>query len=1172
MSASEQGNIERFIQRWQQSGAAERANYAPFLSELCDILDLPRPDPKQPDEDKNTYVFEKPVTFHHPGSTRTRGRIDLYRLGCFVLEAKQGSSPVQLEAEVLTLTSEPGRRSSQPVRGTRRWDEAMIRAHGQARNYARALPEWPPFLLVVDVGFCIDLYSDFARMGKGYLPFPDPRSHRILIEDLKDSEVRETLRKVWLDPLSLDPSQYAARVTKKVAEGLAELGLSLEQTQDPKEVADFLMRCLFTMFAEDVGLLPADGFTDLLKKHRNNPQYLQPMIIALWREMDSGGFSVALGQMVLRFNGRFFKNPTALSLTSKQIDLLIKAADTDWSEVEPAIFGTLLERALDPKERHRLGAHYTPRAYVERLVLPTVLDPLRREWESIQAAAFTLLSQDNDAGKDGVEKRRKQAVKNVSDFHARLCDLRVLDPACGTGNFLYVTLDLLKRLEGEVLQALHELGETQTHFELEGITVNPGQFFGIEVNPRAASIAELVLWLGYLQWHFRTHGTVSPPEPVLTDYKNIENRDAVLAFDREEIATDESGGVITRWDGETFKTHPTTGEQVPDENARKPEYRYKDPRPAQWPEVDFIVGNPPFIGGWRMRDALGHGYTETLRRTYREVPESCDYVMYWWELAARRLRKSTSSQGEQRRLLRFGFISTNSISQTFSRKVVQPHLDAKDGISLALAIGDHPWVDVAEGADVRIAMTVAKCGRGKYGLMRRVASEEKREDRDAREVVFEEQYGLIHADLTVGVDVSRVMSLRANQALCSPGVKLHGAGFIVTPDQAESLGLGRVAGLEEHIRHYRNGRDITQVPRGVMVIDLFGLSDAEVRTRFPEVYQWVVERVKPGRDAKSDSSKDSAGYARLWWLFGKPRQEIRKALGGLERYIATVETAKHRFFVFLDQSILPDNMLVNIALEDAFYLGVLSSRIHVVWALKAGGRLGVGNDPRYNKTRCFDPFPFPDCSDEQRARIRELGEALDAHRKARQALHPKLTLTAMYNVQARLRDGEELTNKERAINDQGLCTVLRQIHDDLDQAVFDAYGWPANLNDQEILAHLVALNETRAREEASGTVRWLRPDFQDPSGSREPDQVSLSGVETMDAKPGKPKKRRPWPKGLVERVQVVQGVMTTLEGSVTPKDVARRFTRAKVKDVAAILATLAALGQVHELDDGRFIL
>jgi len=182
------------------------------------------------------------------------------------------------------------------------------------------------------------------------------------------------------------------------------------------------------------------------------------------------------------------------------------------------------------------------------------------------------------------------------------------------------------------------------------------------------------------------------------------------------------------------------------------------------------------------------------------------------------------------------------------------------------------------------------------------------------------------------------------------------------------------------IRPYRNGRDLTDRPRGVGVIDLHGLTAEEVRTRHPALYQWVLERVKPERDAKAHSP-DGAAYARLWWLHGKPRPELRKTLAGLPRYIATVETAKHRTFQFLDAAIAPDNMLVCIALADAYALGVLSSRVHVTWALAVGGRLGVGNDPRYNKTRCFDPFPFPDPTPARQACIRALAKELDAHRK-----------------------------------------------------------------------------------------------------------------------------------------------------------------------------------------------
>ena len=199
-------------------------------------------------------------------------------------------------------------------------------------------------------------------------------------------------------------------------------------------------------------------------------------------------------------------------------------------------------------------------------------------------------------------------------------------------------------------------------FETEQLTVDPHQLLGLEVNPRAATIAEMVLWIGYLQWHFRTHGDVKPPEPVIRDFHNIECRDAVLAWDAVDYVVDERGVPRTRWDGRSTRPHPVTGEPVPDENARVPLERYATPRQAEWPAADFIVGNPPFIGAGRLRQALGDGYAEALRGAYPEVPESADYVMYWWHQAAGRLR---SGQIE-----RFGFI-TNSLRQTFNRRAHQ---------------------------------------------------------------------------------------------------------------------------------------------------------------------------------------------------------------------------------------------------------------------------------------------------------------------------------------------------------------------------------------------------------------------------------------------------------------------------------------------------------------------
>ncbi len=479
----------------------------------------------------------------------------------------------------------------------------MRRAWAQAKRYAEALPDWPVFLIVADVGHCFDIYADFTQSGKNYVPFPDPNSFRITIDQLHDEKLRERFKAMWLDPKSLDPSRKAAQVTRDIADRLAKLAKSLEGSHSPEVVAGFLMRCLFTMFAEDIGLIPLHSFRELLLSLRFEVQNFQLMVEELWDAMDKGKFSTIIRQKLKHFNGGFFEDHSALPLTRDQLELLIEAASADWTAVEPAIFGTLLERALDPVERHKLGAHFTPRAYVERLVLPTIIEPLREEWDSIYAAAIQLdeesrrADEEAESMKEGKPKqaklkeavaKRAEVQKLIRDFHGHLCEVRVLDPACGSGNFLYVSLELMKRLEGEVLNALRAFGD----YKLPGIGIDPHQFLGIEINPRAAGIAELVLWIGFLQWHYRTRDMIDPPEPILKAYHNIECRDAVLAWDSIEPVFDTDGSPVTRWDGRTTKTHPVTGEQVPDESARVQELKYINPRKAEWPEADFIVGKP----------------------------------------------------------------------------------------------------------------------------------------------------------------------------------------------------------------------------------------------------------------------------------------------------------------------------------------------------------------------------------------------------------------------------------------------------------------------------------------------------------------------------------------------------------------------------------------------------
>jgi hypothetical protein len=524
-----------FIERWRNSAAAERANYQLFLSELCDFLDVPRPHPAIAENRQNQYVFEHPVTFRHANGSSSTGFIDLYKKNCFVLEAKQGSQAT----EPSLLFAAPSRRGA-GLRGTTGWDEAMLRARNQAEQYAKALPAaegWPPFLIVVDVGYSIELFADFSGTGKAYVPFPDSQTHRILLEDIGGNElVRTRLRTIWLQPLDLDPARISARVTRDVAWQLANLARDLEQNHPPEAVASFLMRCIFTFFAEDIHLLPPDSFSNLLRSLKDDLQNFKPMVESLWQTMNLGGFSPILREHVLRFNGGLFESVEALPLNRNQFDLLRLAAAADWKDVEPAIFGTLLERALDERERHALGAHYTPRAYVERLVIPTIIEPLREDWRDVQTAALTL----HRAGKT------KDAIAVLIAFRRQLCSIEVLDPACGSGNFLYVTLEHLKRLEAEVNDALENLGEAQQALRETGLTVDPHQLKGIELNPRAAAIADLVLWIGYLQWYFRTWGSSAiPPEPVIKRFHNIEHRDALLAYASSVPAVNESGSPVT---------------------------------------------------------------------------------------------------------------------------------------------------------------------------------------------------------------------------------------------------------------------------------------------------------------------------------------------------------------------------------------------------------------------------------------------------------------------------------------------------------------------------------------------------------------------------------------------------------------------------------------------------
>ena len=960
-------DLDALIAKWERSGGAERANYQLFVVALCDLLGVPHPDPSAEDNALNDYVFERRIDFKHPDGSRTAGYLDCYRRNSFVLEAKQsGKRQKTKSADQLALIPEEAaqQRLGHAKRGTRTWDNVMVAARRQAEDYARALPVehgYPPFLLVVDVGHVIEVYADFSGQGKNYAHFPDRQSYRIGLDDLRDPDVRARLAAIWTDPLALDPAKKSAEVTRDIAERLAIIAKRLEKKHDPKDVAEFLMRCLFTMFAEDVKLIPDKGFQKLMEQMKETPQHFVPALESLWAVMDTGGYAPHLNATLKRFNGQLFKSCKALPLDGQDIHELWVAAGRHWEDVEPAIFGTLLERALETRERSKLGAHYTPRAYVERLVVPTVIEPLRKDWEDVQTRVRDLI----EAGDD------REALRAVRRFHRRLCTTRVLDPACGTGNFLYVALELMKKLEGEVLETIADLGGQPDRYsdypdtagrDLVGqklarsagrFSVDPHQFYGLELNPRAVPIADLVLWIGYLKWQLRTGGPDAVSEPILDAYGTIREQDAILAYDGRELVRDEAGKPVTRWDGLTKKPHPVTGEEVPDTDARIELYRYDNPRPAVWPEAEFIVGNPPFIGGKDMRAELGDGYAEACWKARPHMPGGADFVMHFWDEAATRLlRKGTKDR--ENPLRRFGFITTNSITQTFSRRVIERAMAAKEPLSLVFAIPNHPWLKASDKAAVRIAMTVAEKG-DREGVLAEVTSEAGL-NTDTPRVALEKRVGKIWSRLVIGPDLTQTIPLDSNSELSRPGVKLHGAGFIISEKEASRFRSIEDANVENYIFPYRNGRDLSSKPRGAFVIDAYPLGKEELLCKFPSLYSFLLENVKPERDQNRDSDIRSR-----WWQFGRVRPEFRDMVFGLSRYISTIETSKHRFFEFMSASIRPDNKLINIGSGAGYVEAVLSSRLHVSWAIATGAWMGVGNDPVYAKTSTFDPFPFPLC-------------------------------------------------------------------------------------------------------------------------------------------------------------------------------------------------------------------
>ena len=1082
--------------KWANAKAAERANAQSYIRGLCEALGVPEPLPAG-----TGYEFELPIKLITRDGTEASGFVDCHKRDCFILEAKDVEGGAS--------------------------DVAMRRAYGQARQYAANDPSGfpPPYLLVLDIAKTLIVYH---RWGGTYQGFAAGYRIDLPTLDQRPGDI-ELLRDIWTAPNKRDPRVHAQVVTRDIAEKLAKLAAALEKRGfESERVARFLMRVVFSCFAEDVDLLPRDAFRQTVQNAgvHGDPVKFQRALEGLWKAMDEGGMFGF--ESILEFNGHFFKDAEVLPLQKQDIALLLEAARADWKDVEPSIFGTLLTRALNPVERHRLGAEYTPRDFIERLVRPTVEEPVRERWTAVQAEVLQL----RDSGRD---KDRTTAEQRLRDFLGWLQGLRVLDPACGSGNFLYVTMHMLKDIEYEVVRELEAL---TGHTELRMQEIGPGNFYGIEVKPWAREIAELTLWIGFHQY-WKRHHAVQPPEPVLCDTGTLELRDAVLAWDSVRHVPERD-----RPDPTPRRIHNVTGELVPDPEAVIPYPEYEGARAVEWPEADFIVGNPPYIGNKRMRDVLGDGYVEALRAAWPGVPDSVDFVMYWWVKAAERVAAG--------RCIRAGLITTNSITQPFHQPLIASARDA--GAHVIWAAPDHPWVDEVDAAAVRVAMTVLA---QPTGIAQRVDV-----GADAS-VVRITRVPALNTDLSVGADVAAASSvpLRANSRLSSRGFTLVGRGFVLDASEAARL---RAIGPEiaACVRPYRNGQDIAQRARGAFVIDLGLRSDDEARL-LPVLYDILRARVYDERQANSRRS-----YREQWWRFGEPRKEWRDSSASLQTFLATPYVAKHRYFVRLFADVAPDEKLVAIASSESWVLGVLSSTIHAAWAAAAGTRLGVGNDLTYNNSRCFDAFPFPNATLSQRNAIGDLAERIDAHRM-RALRDERVTMTTLYNVIAKLRAGEHLTAKERTVHEVAACGVLADLHDALDRAVAEAYGWSWPEPTALILERLVALHDRRGEEEAAGTVRWLRPEYQakvydagvDAAAPTlelpEVPNASRDAVETLA-----------WPGDAVGQITVLRSMAALTPLSI--EDAVRRLTGAKKEIVYRHLETLSMLGELRDLGGGRY--
>lgn len=966
--------VAEFVNKWRKVDLTERSASQQHFLDLCEVFDHPKP--AEADPSGEWFTFERGADKHGGG----KGWADVWKRGFFGWEYKGKHKDLKA-------------------------------AYDQLLKYRESL-ENPPLLVVCDMDRIV-IHTNFtATAGKTY---------DITLAELDAPRNIEIMRWLFHEPERLRPDATSEAITKEVAKRLGDVAQGLRQRGlDPMAVARFLDRIVFCLFAEDVGLLPPQLFSRVVDKARD-PEHFARLIGQLFDAMQTGGdFGL---ESIRHFNGDLFVDSPVLLLTPEEIKHVQAAARLDWSAVDASIFGTLFERGLDPEKRSQLGAQYTSREDIETLIEPVVMQPLRREWGETRSVVENLLAtgkksptgKEKPLTKEAETRARNEARTLLRHFYEHLSQIKVLDPACGSGNFLYVTLQKLKDLEKEVLVYAGDRG--LGHFIP---FVNPTQFYGIEINPYAFELAQTTIWIGYLQW-IQANGYGTPVEPILRRMDNFQNRDAILDL-----------------------TDPA------------------NPREPEWPAVDFIVGNPPFLGGKKMRSELGDEYVNNLFAVWKErVPAEADLVAYWFEKARKQI--------EEGKAKRAGFLATQGIRGGANREVLKRIKESGD---IFFAESDREWI--LNGANVHVSMIGFDNGT-------------------ERERVLDGQpVSSINSNLTSVADITQAQPLKDNSSISFMG-DTKGGAFDITEDVAirmmnEPNPNGRPN--SDVIVPWVNGLDVTRRPRGMFIIDFGTRMSEEEASRFEAPFEYIQKNVWPVR---KDNNRET--YRRYWWRHVEARPGMWAALSNLQRFLSTVAVSKHRLFVWMNSPTLPDHAVFVFARSDDYFFGVLHSRLHEVWALKLGTRLETR--PRYTPTTCFETFPFPEPTPEQREAIAVAARELDELRN-RWLNPPEWTKQevlefpgtvdgpwARYVSEADKRGIGTVRYPRIVAKDEGAAAHLAKrtltnlynqrpawlglAHQKLDEAVFAAYGLAASITDEEILANLLSLNQQRAsgNQEAS---------------------------------------------------------------------------------------------------------